>query len=94
MKSRILPVLLSQFSAAFSFCRFVQPDIVYYSKKQDKTHFQNNQIDVLTAKEQLGHSDVSTTLNIYTHLDSEYKARNMDKLNSYLGDNKKNVVHS
>lgn len=41
-------------------------------------------IDVMTAKEQLGHSDITTTLNIYTHLDSEYKTRNMDKLNGYL----------
>ncbi|MCM1508401.1 MAG: site-specific integrase [Ruminococcus flavefaciens] len=41
-------------------------------------------IDVVTAKEQLGHSDITTTLNIYTHLDSEYKTRNMDKLNNYL----------
>lgn len=41
-------------------------------------------IDVLTAKEQLGHSDVRTTLNIYTHLDSQFKKRSMDKLNDYF----------
>ena len=41
-------------------------------------------VDVLTAKEQLGHADIKTTLNIYTHLDREYKRRTMDKLDQYL----------
>lgn len=37
-------------------------------------------IDVLVAKEQMGHSDVKTTLGIYTHLDSVRKERCMDKV--------------
>lgn len=41
-------------------------------------------VDILTAKEQLGHADIQTTLNIYTHLDSKFKRKSMDKLNSYL----------
>lgn len=41
-------------------------------------------IDVLTAKEQAGHSDISTTLEIYTHLDKTYKRREMNKLNDYI----------
>lgn len=41
-------------------------------------------VDILTAKEQLGHSDVKTTMNIYTHLDKKYKRRSMDKLDAYL----------
>ena len=41
-------------------------------------------VDVVTAKEQLGHSDIKTTLDIYTHLDSEYKRRSMSKLDDYL----------
>ena len=41
-------------------------------------------VDVLTAKDQLGHSDIKTTLNIYTHLDSIYKLHSMEKLNDYL----------
>lgn len=41
-------------------------------------------VDVLTAKEQPGHADIKTTLNIYTHLDREYKRRTMDKLDQYL----------
>lgn len=41
-------------------------------------------IDVLTAKEQAGHSDIKTTMEIYTHLDSEYKKQNISKLDDYL----------
>ena len=41
-------------------------------------------VDVLTAKEQAGHSDISTTLAIYTHLDSEYKKKTITKLDKYL----------
>lgn len=42
-------------------------------------------IDVLTAKEQAGHSDIQTTLGIYTHLNSEYKKQNVNKLDQYIG---------
>ncbi|MBQ7296450.1 MAG: site-specific integrase [Clostridia bacterium] len=41
-------------------------------------------IDVLTAKEQMGHNDVKTTLAIYTHLDKQHKKKNLSKLNEYL----------
>lgn len=41
-------------------------------------------VDVLTARDQLGHEDVETTLRIYTHLDKVYKKRSMDKLDIYL----------
>lgn len=41
-------------------------------------------VDVLTAKEQAGHADVKTTLEIYTHLDAKFKRSNMDKLDLYL----------
>lgn len=41
-------------------------------------------VDVLTARDQLGHEDVETTLRIYTHLDKIYKKRSMEKLNDYL----------
>lgn len=41
-------------------------------------------VDVLTAKEQAGHADISTTLAIYTHLDSEYKKKTISKLDKYL----------
>lgn len=41
-------------------------------------------VDILTAKEQLGHSNIKTTLEIYTHLDKKFKRNSMDKLDSYL----------
>ena len=40
--------------------------------------------DVLTAKEQLGHSNIAVTLDIYTHLDAIYKRKKMSKLNDFL----------
>ena len=43
-------------------------------------------VDVLTAKEQAGHSDIQTTLEIYTHLDAEYKQKTISKLDEYLND--------
>ena len=41
-------------------------------------------VDILTAKEQAGHADIKTTLEIYTHLDKKYKRSSMDKLDDYL----------
>ena len=41
-------------------------------------------VDVLTAKEQMGHSDVKTTLSIYTHLSASHKAKDVDKIDVYL----------
>lgn len=43
-------------------------------------------VDVLTAKEQLGHTDIKTTLGIYTHLDATHKRKSMNKLDEYLKD--------
>lgn len=41
-------------------------------------------VDILTARDQLGHADIKTTLAIYTHLDKKYKRSNMGKLDEYL----------
>ena len=41
-------------------------------------------IDILTAKEQAGHADVQTTLNIYTHLDNIHKNKQISKFDEYL----------
>lgn len=41
-------------------------------------------VDVLTARDQLGHSDIKTTLSIYTHLDKRHKRTGMEKLDAYL----------
>ena len=41
-------------------------------------------VDVLTARDQMGHSSVQVTQEIYTHLDKQYKARKMEALDEYL----------
>lgn len=41
-------------------------------------------VDVMTAKKLLGHSDISTTMGIYTHLSAENEKANIDKLNEFL----------
>ncbi len=41
-------------------------------------------IDALTAKEQLGHSDIQTTLSIYTHLSAQHKELQVNKLDEFL----------
>ena len=41
-------------------------------------------VDVLVAKEQMGHSDVKTTLAIYTHLSDAHKAQDIAKLDELL----------
>lgn len=49
-------------------------------------------IDVLVAKEQMGHSDVKTTLSIYTHLDALHKERDLQKMDDFL-QNYQNASH-
>ena len=41
-------------------------------------------IDALTAKEQMGHADISTTLSIYTHLSAQHKEKQVNKLDAFL----------
>lgn len=41
-------------------------------------------IDAKTAQEQLGHSDIKTTLSIYTHLSAQHKENQVVKLDSFL----------
>lgn len=41
-------------------------------------------VDVVQACAEMGHADVSTTLKIYTHLDSIHKRKSVDKLDAYL----------
>lgn len=41
-------------------------------------------VDVMTAKDQMGHSDISVTMGIYTHLDAQYKEKKMAALDAYL----------
>ncbi len=41
-------------------------------------------VDVMTARDQMGHKDIKVTLGIYTKLDKKYKRRSMQKLDNYL----------
>lgn len=41
-------------------------------------------VDAVQACAQMGHADVHTTLNIYTHLDAIHKRQSVDKLDAYL----------
>lgn len=41
-------------------------------------------VDVLTARDQMGHASVQVTQEIYTHLDAKYKAKKMEALDVYL----------
>lgn len=66
-----VPILIPQFTAHWLRHTFIT--LMYLSG-----------VDVLTAAEQAGHSDVKITMEIYTHLDAEYKKRTMDKLDYYV----------
>lgn len=41
-------------------------------------------VDVVTAKELMGHTDIKTTLEIYTHLSKEKAQKDINKLNDFL----------
>lgn len=44
-------------------------------------------VDVLTASELLGHSNIQITLDIYTQLERKYKQKNISKFNDYIKSN-------
>ena len=41
-------------------------------------------VDVLTARDQMGHKDISVTLGIYTALDKKFKKKKINRLDTYL----------
>ena len=51
-------------------------------------------IDALTAKEQMGHSDIKTTLSIYTHLSQQHKENEVNKLDAFLQKGSQGVVNN
>jgi integrase len=48
-------------------------------------------VDILTAKEQMGHADIRTTLEVYTHLDAIHKRKAMNKLDDYLNSEERTI---
>lgn len=45
------------------------------------TMMYENGVDIMTAKNQMGHSDIKTTLAIYTHISDDHTAEEMQKMN-------------
>lgn len=64
--------------------RTIPPITAHWLRHTFATLLYLSGVDVLTAKDQLGHADVKTTLQIYTHLDKLYKDKNMEKLDEFL----------
>ncbi len=74
-KSRFAPVKIP----------FVIPNITpHWLRHTFITNMYLAGIDILTAKEQAGHADINTTMEIYTHLDSQHKVKQIDKLNEFF----------
>ena len=48
------------------------------------TMLYNADVDIKSAQAILGHSDVSVTLGVYTHLEQKQKSISIDKLNTYI----------
>ena len=79
----------------------ISPNGRKYTKTTKTTHLTPHQlrhgyatvlfeagVDVHTAKNQLGHADIETTLKIYTHLREKKKASSIEKLEEYLNKDK------
>ena len=55
------------------------------------TMLYNAGVDVLTASKLLGHSDIQTTLKIYTELREKTMLQSIDKFDDYIGDTFRNL---
>ena len=62
----------------------IQEITAHYLRHTYATLLYLSGVDVLTAAKLLGHSNVKTTISIYTHLDDLTKSKSVDKLDSYL----------
>ena len=62
----------------------IQEITAHYLRHTYATLLYLSGVDVLTAAKLLGHSNVKTTLAIYTHLDDLILSKSVDKLDSYL----------
>ena len=64
-----------------------KPDIVRHDIRHEyATILYEAGIDVKTAQELLGHADITTTMNIYTHFRDKSLNEATDQLNDYLAD--------
>lgn len=44
-------------------------------------------VDILTASKLMGHSEIKTTLKVYTHLEEAMSIKNINKFENYINDN-------
>ncbi|MCL2068475.1 MAG: site-specific integrase, partial [Oscillospiraceae bacterium] len=51
-------------------------------------------VDMLTAKTLMGHSNINTTMSIYSHLDALHKRKQASKLNDYLENTRQMLVNN
>lgn len=65
----------------------IEPFTMHELRHTYATILYSADVDVITAKELLGHSDIQTTMGIYTHLADEKKQHSIDKLNDFLNKN-------
>ncbi len=49
-------------------------------------------VDILTASKLMGHADVNTTLNIYTHLEESVNKQNIEKFERYVEENFSDIL--
>ena len=62
----------------------VEPFTMHCLRHTYATLLYDAEVDVMTARDLLGHSDVQTTMGIYTHLSEEKKRSSIEKLNDFL----------
>lgn len=67
------------------FCQALGFEFTYHQLRRTyATILYSADVDALTAKSLLGHSDVKVTIGIYTHLEERKKQLSIDKLNEFL----------
>ena len=49
-------------------------------------------VDAMTAKDQMGHADIQTTMSIYTHLSEQHKEKQANKLDAFYKKGSQGVV--
>lgn len=67
--------------------RVIEKITPYMFRHTYATMLYTSGVDLLTAKLLMGHANISTTLNFYTHLEEETRVLNIQKYNEYISEN-------
>lgn len=70
----------------------IPPFTAHWLRHTFVTNLYHAGVDVAVARDQAGHSDIKTTLAIYTTLDKECRVTSADKIDKYLSGNGKTEV--